>query len=80
MCCGVVFLFRKLPRKRKRFQQEPIHREMQVNVKKNFKINFSTSFTTYRLLRKFHYVQQQADWISCLIQCAPTGLMSTIAF
>lgn len=61
MRCGVVFLFRKLPRKRKRFQQEPIQRGMKVNLKKNFNINFSTSFTTYRLLRKFHFVQQQTD-------------------
>ena len=61
MRCGVVFLFRKLPWKRKRFQQEPIQRGMKVNLKKNFNINFSTSFTTYRLLRKFHFVQPQAD-------------------
>lgn len=54
---GVVFLVRK----RKRFQQEPIQRGMQVNVKKIFNLNFSTSFTTYRLLRKIQFVQQQTD-------------------
>lgn len=60
---GVAFLFIiKLPRKRKRFQQEPIQCGVNVNFKNNFNINFSTSFTTYRfLLRKFHFVQQQTN-------------------